>query len=296
MFATLSAARAVAQLAQEDTGEGSGTSTLSEISALTLSDWLWAGGLILGAIVIATIGRRVTTRLVGAKADDLVARLLGRMVGLGIFTLGLIYALNQVGVSITPLLGIVGLFGLALAFAFQDILENFIAGILMSLRRPISTGDQITTAGFSGTVDDISLRSVQLTTYAGERVFVPNAMVWKDSIVNHTVLGPRRTTLDVGVEYDADLEKATSTLVAAVRDVDGVHSEPAPQAYVHGFGASSIDIAIRFWHDPAIAEEWRVRDGVAKKVKRALDDAGIGIPFPQRVVTFTNEPLPDDRE
>lgn len=281
------------QSATDGSGSGSSDGTqdsLTALSALTLSDWLWAGGLVLVALLLAVAGKRITQKLVASRADQLVSRLLGRLVALAIFAVGFVYALNQVGVSIAPLLGILGLLGLALAFAFQEILENFIAGILMSLRRPLTTGDQVTTAGHSGIVEDINLRSVEIKTYSGERVYVPNAMVWKDVIVNHTELGPRRTTLDVGVDYDADLGKATSTILDAVDRVDEVLTEPAAEAFVHGFGSSSIDIAIRFWHEPEKAVEWRVRDAVAKEVKKALDDVGIGIPFPQRVVTFVNAP------
>lgn len=281
----------------QNTTDGTGTGTsdgtqdsLAALSALTLGDWLWAGGLVLAAIVLAVVGKRITQKLVSARADDLVARLLGRLVALAIAAVGFVYALNQVGVSIAPLLGILGLLGLALAFAFQEILENFIAGILMSLRRPITAGDQVTTAGHSGTVEDINLRAVELKTYSGERVYIPNAMVWKDVIVNHTELGPRRTTLDVGVDYDADLDTATASILDAVGRVSGVLDDPGPEAFVHGFGGSSIDIAIRFWHEPQKAVEWQVRDAVAKEVKKALDEVGIGIPFPQRVVTFTNAP------
>jgi len=280
----ISASIAVAQAATEEP-----SSPIDELSSLALSDWLWSAGLIGGAFLLALIGRRTTERIVGARADQLVARLLGRFVAFGIFAVGFIYALNQIGVSIAPLLGVLGLAGLALAFAFQDILENLIAGILMSLRRPITTGDQVSTGGFSGTVEDISLRAVEMKTYAGERVFIPNATVWKEPIVNHTLLGTRRTTLEVGVNYDSDLEQATSVILAAVRSVGGVKNEPGPEAFVYGFGTSSIDIAARFWHDAQRSVEWRVRDAAAKAIKAALDDAGIGIPFPQQVVHFADK-------
>ncbi|MBT8199530.1 MAG: mechanosensitive ion channel family protein, partial [Acidimicrobiia bacterium] len=236
------------------------------------------------AFILALGTRRVVQRLLRNASNPYVGTLLGRLTAFVVFSIGFVYALNRIGVSIAPLLGIFGLLGLALAFAFQDILENFIAGILMSIRKPFESGDQVTTVGFSGVVEDINLRTIDLRTFAGERVFIPNAMVWKEPIVNHTLLGNRRTTLDIGVGYDADLELATSTIVDAVSTVDGVSSEPAPEAFAHAFGDSGIDIAIRFWHQPAISDEWRVRDGVAKAVKAALDREGIEIPFPQRVV------------
>lgn len=263
--------------------------TLDELSALTLSDWLWAGGLIVGSFVAAIVVRRVVEKVFSGAANPLVARLLGRLAAFGVFALAFIYALRQIGVSVGPLLGVLGLAGLALAFAFQGILENFIAGVLMSLRRPFAQGDQISSGGFDGIVDDINLRAVELRTYAGERVYLPNATVWKSPIVNHTALGARRTTLDIGVDYDADLDEATQAILDAVDSVEGVKSEPRPEAFVHSFGGSSVDIAVRFWHEPEIATEWRVRDAVARSIKVALDTKGIGIPFPQQVVHFAED-------
>lgn len=267
----------------------SAADTLTQVSDLRLEDWLWAGGVIAAAILLAIAARRVVQRLLRQVSNPFIATLLGRFTAFIVFGLGFIYALSRVGVSIAPLLGLFGLFGLALAFAFQDILENFIAGILMSIRKPFESGDQVTTVGYSGVVEDITLRTVELRTFAGERVFIPNATVWKEPLINHTLLGARRTSLDIGVGYGADLDVATSTIAEAVASVTGVKAAPAPEAFVHAFGASSIDIAIRFWHEPQISEEWAVRDAVAKAVKSALDAAGIEIPFPQRVVSILNE-------
>lgn len=262
--------------------------SLEQLSALTLSDWLWAGGILTATIVLAVVVRRIVSRTVGKAAEPLVARLLGRVAGAIVFIIGFVYALQQVGVSIAPLLGLVGLLGLAFAFAFQDILSNFLAGVFMSLRRPFSQGDEIEAGGYEGKVEDIQLRALTLATFDGERVYIPNAEVWQNAIVNHTERGVRRTTLAVGVSYDADLEDAKQIILDAVSSVEGVESEPAPQCLWHEFGDSSVNAAVRFWHEPTRATMWKVRDGVAIAVKKALDEAGIEIPFPQRVVTYTN--------
>ncbi len=269
------------------TGADTSLDGLEELGGLSLADWLWAGGLILGSLLIAAIVRRLVTKGLTPQVAPLVARLLGRLAAALIFIFGIIYAMQQVGVSIAPLLGLVGLFGLALAFAFQDILENFIAGVIMSVRRPFRQGDEITTTDQEGVVEDIQLRAVTMRTYDGQRVYVPNAAVWRNAIVNHTELGSRRTTLTVGVAYDSNLEEVGRLLTDTLAGVDGVYADPAPQAYAYEFADSSINFALRFWHDPSIADLWRVRDSVAKAVKAALDEAGVEIPFPQRVVGFT---------
>lgn len=258
--------------------------TVGELGALTLTDWLWAAGLLAATIVVSIVVRRVLGSALGRRTNPFVARLLGRIAAGIVFILGVVYTMSRLGVSIAPLLGALGLIGLALAFAFQDILENFIAGILMSLRRPFNEGDQIKTGDIEGTVQDITLRSVTLRAFNGERIYVPNAMVWKSPIVNHTELGSRRTTLRVGVAYDTDLDSAQRVLVETMTSVDGVLSEPPPRAFVEQFGDSSIDFAMRFWHEPQTAVQWDVRDRVARKLKKDLDAAGIEIPFPQRVL------------
>ena len=258
--------------------------TVGELGALTLSDWLWAAGLLAATILFSIVVRRALGAALERRTNPFVARLLGRMAAGIVFILGVVYTMSRLGVSIAPLLGALGLIGLALAFAFQDILENFIAGILMSLRRPFNEGDQIKTGDIEGTVQDITLRSVTLRAYNGVRIYVPNAMVWKSPIFNHTELGSRRTTLTVGVAYDTDLDAAQRVLVDTMASVDGVLSEPPPRAFVQQFGDSSIDFAMRFWHEPQTAVEWEVRDLVARTLKKNLAAAGIEIPFPQRVL------------
>lgn len=273
-------------VAQSDTA-----TTVEELGALTTADWLWAGGLILGSILGAIVASRVVSSVAGRKLSPLVSKLLARLAASVTFAFGVLYAMQQVGVSLGPLLGLLGIFGLAFAFAFQEVLENFIAGFFLSARRPFALGDEITTGSFEGRVEDITLREMTLRTYDGELVYVPNAEVWRNPIVNHTARDTVRTTVEVGVAYDTDLSQASDVLLAAVESVDGVNDEPAPQAYVHAFGASSIDFALRFWHRSGIAEEWRIRDGVVKAVHVALADAGIEIPFPQRVVHLESDSL-----
>lgn len=267
--------------AQTDSGA---EDALEELASLTLQDWLWAGGIVVVGGLIAWLARSLFVRLLKDRAGTLVAKLIGRVAAFVVLALALVYALNQVGVSIGPLLGLLGLAGLALALALQDVLANFIAGVMISLKRPFRVGDQIGTADHEGTVEDVSLRVVTLRTFDGVEVFIPNSTVWDEPLRNFTSLGGRRTELAVGVGYATDLDEAQRVLLEAMKGVDGVRDEPAPAAFVHEFGDSSINFAVRFWHDPHVAEEWAVRDELARRIKRDLDRAGIEIPFPQIVL------------
>lgn len=264
--------------------------TLNELSQLTATDWLIAGSIVVGAVIAGAVLRAITVRALQNRGQ-LLSRLIGRLVFGITAAFGLVYALNQVGVAIGPLLGLLGLLGLALALAFQEVLSNFIAGIMLSLQRPFRVGDEILTADYEGRVEDVSLRTTTLRTFDGVEVHVPNSTVWEEPIENFTALGARRTTLAVGVGYDTDLDTTQQLLVETAQAVDGVESDPPVQAFVHEFGDSSINYAVRFWHQPDRASEWSIRDETARQIKKALDNADVEIPFPQMVLHV--EEIPD---
>lgn len=258
---------------------------------LTAVDWLRAGIIIVAAVLLAKLIEVLTRRLMAREdTDHTIARFAGRLVRNVVILGGVVYALITLDVKIGPLLGAIGLGGLAIAFAAQTIIENVFASVLLRTRRPFRRGDQITSNGYDGVIHDVNFRTVVIRTYEGERVFIPCSEVLNNPIVNHTSHGRRRTTLEVGVGYDTDLPEAQRIIVDAVKRADGVNTHPAPEAWVESFGDSSIDFAVRFWHQPEQATMFRVRSAVAMAVKRALDDAGIDMPFPQRVLTV-NTPI-----
>lgn len=256
-----------------------------DTGGLQAVDWLVAGVVLGVSVVLALVAGRILSRLFERRGSEgFVADLLGRLVGYVVVAVGLVYALSVLGVRVGPLLGALGIAGVALAFALKDILENFIAGILLQIRRPFDKGDQIITGDYEGTVREVNARSVVIDQPSGEQVIVPSASLINQPIVNLTAHGLRRTTLEVGVAYDTDLDQAKEVIETALAAVDGVADHPAPETRVYQFGDSSIDIAVRYWHAPTIARMWSVRDDAARAVKAALDAAGIEIPFPQRVV------------
>lgn len=268
-------------LAQTDADLGG----IFDLGRVTGWDWIRAGITVAAALAAAVVLRRVIQAWVGrSDADRHAAQIVGRFTAYVIVTAGLLYALSALDVDLVPILGALGVVGIALAFAFQNILENFIAGILILLRRPIRIGEQVALLDTEGTVADINLRTVIVRQVDGKLVFVPNAAILNNPIVNYTREGARRTTLDVGVAYHTDLDRAQQVILDAVRSVDGVLANPPPEAFVHTFGSSSIDFAVRYWHQPTIAVEWAVRDAVARDLKREFDRSGIQIPFPQRVL------------
>lgn len=243
-----------------------------------------------GAIAAAALLRLLLVRALDrGDADRHVGKVTGRFLSLVVVAVGAVYALGVVGVRVGPLLGALGVGGIALAFAAQDILQNLVAGVLLQLRRPFRVGDQIGSGDFEGTVDDVNLRTVELTSYDGLTVYLPNAEVLKTPIVNYTRTPISRTSLTVGVAYDTDLERVRRVLHAACGSAEGVREQPPPEVWVEEFAESSINLAVRYWHAADIASRWRVRSEVAVTLKAALDDTGIRIPFPQRTLWFGQE-------
>lgn len=278
--------------AEDETTDLSSITEAISDNGLGAWQFVTAAGILVGAVVVGRLCRELLKRVVGrSSADDFLGDLIGRVLGYLIVAFGLVYALESLGIAIAPILGALGVAGIALAFALQDLLENFVAGLILQMRRPFTAGDEIVVENHEGTVTSVDARTVTIRTPDGETVRLPSAMVIKNPIVNHTQNGRRRTTVDVGVAYGTDLDLATSIAREAAVSVDGVSSRPAPEAFVHTFGESSIDIAVRFWHKPSIAELWRVRDRVARAIDTAFADNDIVIPFPQRVV---HRPPADD--
>ena len=260
---------------------------------MSLRDWVTAGVVVGGAVVLGWVLKALLLRVMHrGDSERVTAQAVSRVIGSVVAAVGIIWGLSIIGVRLGPLVGALGIGGLALAFAAQTILANFLGSIILQVRRPFRRGDQILTGTSEGTVEDVNFRTVVLRTFEGERVMVPCTEVLNHPIVNHTALGRRRTTLPIGVAYDSDLEQARKVLLAAAESALGVLERPAPEVWVKGFNDSTIELDLRFWHAPDIATLWKVRNNVAVAVKQALDDAGISMPFPQRTLHFASGSLP----
>ena len=204
---------------------------------------------------------------------------------------GLFVALGILGLdkTVTSLLAGVGILGLALGFAFQDIAENFIAGIFLSIRRPFAEGDVVETNDYMGVVDHLDLRTTVLRTFQGQHVRIPNSDVFQNPLMNYSVTGSRRVDLSVGVSYGDDLEKARRVAIEAVEGVEGRDEARDVELFYEGFGGSSIDVQIRFWIPFGGQTDFlRARSDAIVRVKAAFDREGVSIPFPIRTLDFSD--------
>ena len=202
---------------------------------------------------------------------------------------GGIWALQIVGFNISAFVAGLGVTGLIIGFALQDISKNFTSGVLLMIQEPFSLGDYISVAGYEGEVIDVQMRATELLAPDGLRVLIPNADVFTNTITNYTKTRRRRAALTVGVAYDTDLQKATETALQAIRAVPGLLDDPAPILFFHNFGDSSIDFTIRYWFDTAENDIFSARDIGVKAIKQAFDREGIEIPFPIRTVLLPSQ-------
>ncbi len=213
-----------------------------------------------------------------ASAAYMAVLLTGIFVALGILNLDK---------TVTSLLAGVGIIGLALGFAFQDMAANFISGVMLSLRRPFNEGDIIQTRDFQGLVESVDLRATTLRTFQGQLVILPNKDVFQNAITNFSRAGWRRIDLKVGVSYGDDLEKVRRVALEAVHQVSGVERSRPVDLYYEGFGDSSIDFVVRFWTSFHKQTDYlQARSDAVMHLKKAFDAEGITIPFPIRTLDF----------
>ncbi len=208
------------------------------------------------------------------------ANVMSRVIRLGLTFLGILVAVTIIFPSVKPIniLSSLGFFSIAVGFAFRDILENLLAGILLLFRAPFRTGDEIEVQDTSGTVVEINLRETVLRTYDGRQVLVPNATVYKNPIQVQTGYETLRTEAVVGVAYETDLSVARELALEAVRAAEGVLADPPAAVLVGELNVSTIDLHVLFWTRPQQSTVRRVRDLVLRGVTTAFGRAGIEMP------------------
>jgi len=257
---------------------------------LLWSDWVLAAVVFVAGLVLAGLVNRIAHRTL-ARRSEASAQLVGRIAALVVGVIGTVYALSSIGVEVGLLVGALGIGGIALAFAFQDILENFVAGVILQVKRPFRHGN-IIEAGEGrhlGIVKEIDSRSVIIDMFSGERVILPAAEVLKSPIINWTAQPRRRLAVPIGIAYRADPQRAIDAIEQRLQAIDEVLPDPAPRVLLSALGESSVDLTAYVWHR-AYGDIFWIQHRVVQEAKAGLDAAGIEIPFPQRVVTFAPDP------
>ncbi len=231
--------------------------------------------------------RLLRRRLTRQDADEELIILLQMLTRWGVQALGIILALEQLAPGrLSTLLAGLGIAGVTIGFAMQDVAKNFIAGILLLLTRPFEIGDTIEVAGYTGKVLAIDLRSTEMREVDGRFVIIPNTEVYISPIVNFTRAPRRRIKLPMGVTIDTDLDLATRTTLATILKLNGVLEDPAPQLVFEAFSDSVIQSVLYYWIDTSRVDYMDAQTEGALAINQAFKDAGIGMPYPTVEVTM----------
>lgn len=250
--------------------------------------------------IVARFATKIADRLTAKTAmRPSLRELVETLVRIAIWTVGLLIALTILLPDLTPgsLIAGLGVGTVAIGFAFQDIFENFLAGILIMIREKMRIGDYISCEGIEGKVEQIMLRETHVRKLSNELTIVPNSVLFKNPVEILTDQEQRRHEIVVGVSYDTDLDQASSVIRSAVESVESVDDRKPVDLFACEFNSSSVDFKLRWWSGSAQRDMHDSRDQVIRSVKRALDDAGIEIPFPYRTHTFKEAvPMACDRD
>ncbi|MCB1678189.1 MAG: mechanosensitive ion channel [Halioglobus sp.] len=239
---------------------------------------------------VARLSRGAIRRsLSSARLRPSLKNLFTLLGSIAIWTLGIMLAALVAFPNLTPtkILAALGIGSVAIGFAFKDIFENFLAGIIILLRREMRIGDFIECQGIEGKVEDIFVRETHIRMTDEQLVIVPNSMLFKNPLRIITDREQRRVTILCGIAYGEDVSAAREVIARAVADSDHVLTDRQPvQVFAREFADSSINFEVSWWTGSTPLDVRQSRDAVIRAIKQALDRAGIEIPFPYRTITF----------
>ena len=249
--------------------------------------------LLAGFIVASWVKRRIVT--LGdthANLDVTLFHFLGNLARYVVLAFAVLFVLNTFGVKTTSIIAAIGAAGLAIGLAMQGALSNVAAGVMIILFRPFKLGDFIEVDGEMGTVLDINLNNTVLAGLSNLKVIIPNSEVWGNTITNYSSFDTRRAEWTFGVGYGANLAVAERVIRETIMSDSRSHSEPEPFIQVNELNSSSVDFLVRVWVD---AEEYfQYQADMKRKVKEALDAAGVDIPFPTRTIVQAEPDAQED--
>ncbi|MBV4505839.1 MULTISPECIES: mechanosensitive ion channel family protein [Pseudomonas] len=225
-------------------------------------------------------------KLVGLRADAALQGFISTLANIVLKVLLMVSVASMIGIETTSFVAAIGAAGLAIGLALQGSLANFAGGVLILMFRPFRIGDWIEAQGVAGTVDSIQIFHTVLRTGDNKTVIMPNGSLSNGIITNTNRQPTRKVVFDVGVDYDADLQKARNVLLELAQD-PRVLQDPAPQAVISTLGDSSITVSLRIW--VKTADYWDVLFMLNEHARDRLKAEGIDIPFPQRVIRVVQE-------
>ena len=244
--------------------------------------------------LLKKLTRKIVSRAVSSpnlRMSKLMQDFFIAMSGKGVFIIGLMIALSQIGVNLTPVLTGFGVAGVIIGFALQDTLSNFASGMMLLIYRPFDVGDFVEAGGASGKVSHMSLVSTTIKTFDNQILIIPNSKIWGDTIKNVTHERVRRVDMIFSISYTDSIEHAEQVLNAIVDAHPAVLQSPEKNIRVHKLNTSSIDFIVRPW--VKTDDYWDVYWDITREVKLRFDREGLSIPFPQQDIHLHTAKAPD---
>lgn len=260
--------------------------TISNLPSM-LGAILIAGATWMIAITVRQIAYSWANRTEGDRSTGI---LLARLGYGGVWVAGAIVALGVLGLDFTAMLGTLGLTTVAIGFSIRDILSNYLSGVILLAARPFRLGDQIVIKDYEGTVTQIQLRATTIKTYDGRMVYIPNQEVFQATITNNTAATNRRSSVTVGIDYQADINTAKQIITDAVIKVEGVEATEPIDVLVRELAASTINIEVRFWVNSRRLAFLETTSRVAQAIKESLMNAEIELPTEIYTLEFRTPP------
>lgn len=242
-------------------------------------------------IIVAAITNRVIRKVIKIRRKENLGIVLGRLSQWLIIFLGLLVTMAVIMPSVTAgrIVSVLGIGGVAIGFAFKDILQNFLAGTLILIREPFKLGDQIVYKNFEGTVTNVETRATYIRTYAGKEVIIPNGEIYTNPITVNTANECIRTDYVVGIGYGDNIDNAIKVIKRAMLNSEGVLESPPPDVLVSQLEDSYIGLQARWWASSVRSDLNKTSSLVLKNIKLELDKAGIDMPFPTQMVLFHDQ-------
>ena len=241
---------------------------------------------------LSIVFKKVVYKFLGSRnRHQNLVKVFQRVGGALIIFIGFMIAMVVAVPGFTPakLIGALGIGSVAIGFAFKDIFQNLLSGILLLLSEPFRIGDQIVSGEYEGTVEDIKIRATTIKTYDGRQVVIPNSDLYTSALTVNTAYKQRRLQLAVGIGYADDISEAKSEIMQALDRADSVSKQASPTVIAVNLGDSTIDLVVRwFINDGTQANKVSSIDQVLIEIKTALDKAGIDMPFPVRTIDLSD--------
>ena len=245
---------------------------------------------VLGALVLFAIGLRIAKWIAGiaeraltrADVEPTAVLFLRKVAYIALLVVLVLAALQVVGVPMTSMIAVLGAAGLAIGLALKDSLSNIASGVMLVSLKPFRVGHIVTIAGETGKVESVSIFQTVLRGADNQTIVLPNSLITTDSIINLTPDVMRRIELVIGIGYSDDIDAARGVALKLMQEDERVLSEPAPDVLVYALADNSVNLGIRC--HVANADFFVTKCELTERIKKAFDEAGVSIPFPQRDV------------